>query len=198
MSQQRQRPGRGWVSCLLIDAQLPDSEEGLNADFERSFGLLVTCPNPPYETEYIGEKLTFQRSQHLADIAGFYRAFGLEPSSDRPERPDHIVLELEFMAFLIGLERQADQAFRLDRVEICRKAQTRFLEEHLAWWVPAFARLLKKENPDGFPSAVGELLRAFMPAERGLLKISPFTGKVEIRDAERPEDCDGCILQSIQ
>lgn len=181
-------------------SRLPDSQEELNAEYQRTFGLLITCSNPPHETEYIGEKLTFQRSQHLADIAGFYRAFGLEPGTDHPERHDHIVLELEFMAFLIGLERQASEASPTpdsESIEVCRGAQARFLQEHLAWWVPTFAKLLSKENPNSFHAAVGKLLSALIPAERGLLGIPCNFQSVGPRSPELPDACDDCILQSF-
>ncbi len=180
-----------------VFAALPDCEPALNGEFERTFGLLVSNACPPYETEYINGKFTFQRSQALADINGFYRAFGLQPSAQHPERPDHIVLELEFMVFLIGLQRQAmedDSADCEERAELCRAAQQRFLREHLAWWVPAFSRLMGRENCDGFYAALGRLLAALIAADRSLLDVEETTGSVQPSTLERPEECDGCQL----
>jgi len=176
---------------------LPANAEALNEAYEHTFGLLVSSNCPPYETEYINSKFTFQRSQGLADIAGFYSAFGLEPSTFYPERYDHLALELEFMAFLLGLERMAaegDSTDRVERIAICRDAQQKFLAEHLIWWVPTFARLLSKQDPGGFYDAISQFLAALMTAERTLARIPASLGHVTPSTVERPEECSGCLL----
>ena len=66
------------------------------------FGMLVSNQCPPAETEYAHWKDPTYRANQLADIAGFQKAFGLEPSANEgADRPDHICLELELIAFLI-------------------------------------------------------------------------------------------------
>lgn len=177
--------------------RLPATPQALNEQFENTFGLLVSAACPPYETEYINSKFDFQRSNTLADVSGFYRAFGLTPDDEHPERPDHVVLELEFMAQLVGLQRRAAQNSDADAVEkaaVCRDAQWRFLQEHLAWWTPAFSRLLSKENPNGFYEAAGAFLAALVPAERGLLGVVAATRGAAPSTLERPEECEGCQL----
>jgi TorA maturation chaperone TorD len=194
--------GRGERPLECLDPlgvlrQLPDSPAALNAQYERTFGLLVSNACPPYETEYIDSQLSFQRSNTMADLSGFYQAFGLTTSAAHPERSDHIVLELEFMAFLLGLQRRAeddDARQRNDRVEVCHSAQASFLKEHLAWWTPAFARLLGRENSGGFYEAAGVFLAALIPAERAILRVALTASEVQPSVVERPEECSDCQL----
>ena len=175
---------------------LPSSAEDLNRLYESTFGLLVSCACPPYETEYIDSKLSFQRSNALADISGFYRAFGLKLASRHSERQDHITLELEFMAFLIGLERQATGTDEPEKEKqiICRDAQIKFLGEHLAPWTPAFCRLLTREFSPGFYGALADFLSAWIPAERSLLGVAVASENVAPSAVEGPVECEGCAL----
>lgn len=180
------------LSPNALLSRLPDEAHELNSQYERTFGLLVTSACPPYETEYIDGKLSFQRAQNLADVAGFYRAFGMELGS-YADRPDHIALELEFVALLIDLEVRSRTEAQL---HVCRIAQADFVRSHLAWWVPTLARLLQKETPDGFHAAAGQLLCAFLPAERALLGIKPQSAPAQPSPIELPEECEGCVLTS--
>jgi TorA maturation chaperone TorD len=179
--------------------RLPDSADGANGAYEQTFGLLVSSNCPPYETEYINSKFTFQRSQALADIAGYYRAFGLEPSVIHPERQDHLVLELEFVALLLGLEQAAADSGHPDRIgrrAVCADACRKFLDEHLIWWVPTFAHLLSKQHPSGFYDAVSTFLSALVTAERSLAGLPLPSGRVAPSTVERPEECEGCLLNT--
>jgi TorA maturation chaperone TorD len=178
-------------------ARLPNSAEEMCAAYENTFGLLVSCACPPYEMEYIDSKFVFQRSHLLADLAGYYRAFGLEISGKRPERSDHVANQLEFMAIVVGLERRAaadESDEQRQRIEVCQQAQTSFFRDHLAWWIPAFARLLERENPNGFYGAAGRFLAAFVPGERAVLGVAAPRSVAAPSTIERPEACDGCEI----
>jgi TorA maturation chaperone TorD len=180
--------------------QLPASAEALNAEYEATFGLLVSSACPPYESEYIDSKFAFQRSNSLADISGFYRAFGLEVSAQYPERPDHIVLELEFMAHLLSLEQWAEHAHPARSAEyrqLCRDAQSRFLTEHLGWWASAFARLMARQSSHGFYGAAGAFLAAFIPTERALLRIPPVARATRPTVTEPDDLCAGCAISGL-
>jgi TorA maturation chaperone TorD len=97
----------------------------------------------------------------LADIAGFYSAFGLAVSA---ERPDHIVAELEFMSFLLLSEAEACGDGESERAEIAAGAAQMFLRDHLGTWVTAWASRLGEveELAPWFPvaAAAADLIAA--------------------------------------
>ncbi len=200
-----------WLDPQRVLRCLPCAPDELHAEYERTFGLLVSSAHPPYEMEYVSGKLIFQRGHLLADVAGFYRAFGWRRSERRPERPDHLALELEFMAVLCGQQVSARQAWcaarsvgdavqadlAAERARVCWEAQQRFFAAHLAWWVPGFGRLLAAHRPRGFYAAAGRFVRAMMPLERALLRVPPASGPLQVVQELRPEECAGCLAAEV-
>lgn len=97
----------------------------------------------------------------LADIAGFYSAFGFTVHHDRP---DHIVAELEFMSLLLVAEADARTAGRREQAEIAADAGRVFLRDHLGTWVTAWASRVGEieELAAWFPvaAAAAELIAA--------------------------------------
>ncbi len=148
------------------------SLEDLQVEYQRIFGHTISKEYPPYETEY-GKAHIFQSSQDMADIAGFYRAFGLEPSEELKERLDHISIELEFMHFLIYKEAYALEYHGLENSQICREAQRNFLKEHLGRWAPFFVRLLSKKVGKGFYKELTALTEGFLAFETQFLEVTP-------------------------
>lgn len=159
-------------------------------EYERVFGLVHTRDCPPYETEYHQSSDASFRAQQLADIAGFYHAFGLETARSVPERPDHVTLELEFMAFLLAKKRLAAGS---DQASVCDEALRHFLRDHLSWWAPSFAVGLRQKAVDGFYAAAARVLAAFLPTERARMDVAAPRLPLQPAPIERPEEQPECL-----
>ena len=101
-----------------------------------------------YETEY-GLPHEFRQSQELADISGFYNAFGFANGGAVRERPDHVAVELEFMQALTLKEAHALLNGAQEHAEMCSDAQAKFLAEHLGAWIGLFTQSLELNIQDG-------------------------------------------------
>jgi TorA maturation chaperone TorD len=184
---------------LLMELQRPRAE--LQEEYDRAFGLVVNRECPPYETEYQQNAESFFRAQQLADIAGFYQAFGLVPRHAAPERPDHLALELEFMAFLllkkrIALASMPANACAAEQAQLCDDAQRLFFRDHLAWWIPSFASGLRRKAGSGFYACLARVLAAFFPVERAYWGVAPSPLPLAVTLIERPEEQPGCMACS--
>ncbi|MCS7172471.1 MAG: molecular chaperone TorD family protein [Armatimonadetes bacterium] len=101
---------------------------------------------PPYAASYAAQAspaLGGPNLQQIADIAGFYRAFGFEARGDRP---DHLAAQLEFLAFVCTQEACACLVGREEDAEVCSQARRSFLREHVSSWLPALATRVRQAS----------------------------------------------------
>lgn len=122
-----------------------------------------------YSAEHVAEN-EFQRAQLLADVMGFYRAFGVEPSSDRP---DALACEFEFMHYLVykrvyALE-SATLADAAAKAALCFDAQQKFFAEHLYPAAKKVASAISAQSENAFYRQIAAELLEFLEAEARLL-----------------------------
>lgn len=163
------------------------SADPLATTFVRLFGhttrgLICAC-----ETEY-GADNNFHQPQQLADIAGYYLAFGLRPAAASDARADHVACECEFMDFLNRKEALLLTTCSDDdeTLEATRHAARTFLRDHLSRFGRAFATRVMIEDPEGFFGVLGRTLLELLDVECRRLNIE--AGPIDL--VVRPEVAD--------
>jgi len=128
---------------------------------------------PPYEGAGGDAPQLAGKAALLADVAGFYAAFGLEPGLGQPDVEDHIAAECEFMSALALKEAYALAELDREGAETIGAAQARFVGDHLGRWTDAFAGALREASPLPYYSALADLLTAWIEAEVARLGTAP-------------------------
>jgi putative dimethyl sulfoxide reductase chaperone len=188
----------------LASTTVPDVDcaEG---SFVRLFGHTARGLVSACETEY-GPENVFNQPQQLADIAGYYLAFGLSPVTASESRVDHIACELEFMGFLsrkqaVLLDGRSTAAVDLETMEATERAERSFMRDHLGRFGRAFATRLLAEDRDGYFGALGQTLLALLTEECRRLGVEAGSVDLAVRH-EEPDDtpmaCGSADDQLIQ
>lgn len=171
------------------------SVEVLQKTYQRIVGHTISKECPLYETQY-GAAHIYQQTHELADIQGFYKAFGLETSDIEKERGDHVSVELEFMHYLLYKQAYAQENDGEEKVQICVDAQKKFLKEHIGKWVPLFAILFGRKAEEGFYHALTALTKEFMRLEMKLMDVKTEMFKESDLNQEMvagaPDECLSC------
>lgn len=155
------------VSAECVNWQIGD----LQTEHRRVFTNVITLDCPPYETLF-GNDHVFAQSHVMGDIAGFYKAFGVELSKDVHERLDHLSVELEFMHFLTYKESYSRCHDGIDKTEIVVDAQKKFVKNHIGRWVPLFCRMLAKKSDTGLFKLVADCMSEWMDFEVAFLGVT--------------------------
>lgn len=159
------------------------------AEHDRLFEGGVGCP--PNETAYIRR----DKGAILADIAGFYRAFGFNPGQGTGEKADHAVTEFQFFAILLVMAARAADAGRMEEEETTRRAMVHFAEDHLGAWIDIFCQRLEAVSRLDYFSELGETIFAAwrtLCANHGFSVQESEVTEFEQTVEEAPYECDGC------
>lgn len=153
------------------------------------------APCPPYEGAWADAAQLAGKAALLADVAGFYRAFGIEPASAQPDTPDHIAAECEFMSVLALKEAWAAAASNEEALETIGAATRSFLADHLGRWAEVFAGALREASPAPYYGALADLLAACVAADAAALGVTPaaLAGPPR-RDPMQDEDTFTCPM----
>lgn len=149
-----------------------DREE-LEQSHIRVFTLTCSPDCPTFETAFLSND-PIQQTMRMAEIAGFYRAWGVDPA-EPGWRPDDISVELEFMGYLCRKQVHAAEHLGPPRAAQARKAQRMFLHDHLGrWGAPLGRRISSRSMAEPFYFAVGDALAEWLDLECERLETGPI------------------------
>ena len=145
--------------------------EQLTADYSRLFlgaGLV------PLREGGFGDGMRFAgQPVDIADVSGFYLAFGFVLPDSAANPPDHLGAELEFMSLLHLKMALALQRGRSEHARVTRSAMAAFLQDHLGRWAEPFAATLAERGAAPAYRATGRLLSRAVAAECASLNVKP-------------------------
>jgi TorA maturation chaperone TorD len=128
----------------------------------REYARLFVAPRAvvyPYESMHWGPSPRIMGDPTLR-TARLYREVGFEPLASWHDLPDHVALELTFMATLAATEAAHWASGRSRRARAVARIGRRFMDEHLQAWIPQFCRAVREASRQArFRQAAGRLAR---------------------------------------
>lgn len=181
IEREARRVARGGLAALI-------------SEYDATFGHGAAAEHMPYEAHYAAAHL-FQQTQELADVRGFYRAFGVDVSTAAHERPDHVGIEMNFYGLLCLKEASAVGEGATEQVEITRSARRRFLAHHLGGFLPTLSRRVARGGRSAFYDAALRLATALVEEDCIRLRIPPAERRRHrfVADATPGPEEGGCF-----
>lgn len=140
------------------------SPESLARDFDALLRIPQDRYLAPYESAYRGTPARKTRGMGLLmgrqtrEVAALYRMAGVALGGECKELPDHVAVELQFLADCASQEAEALLTGQSAEAEGWRGLQSRFQTEHVMQWVPAMCRRMEQQASTGFFRAVARVL----------------------------------------
>ncbi len=156
--------------AALRDA-LPTDSPGtiaLAVEYTRLFGSVSKSygPPPPYESVHRGSSLP---TDVVVAVSEFYADASLAPI-DQAAPPDHLGVELRFLALLCHGESEAwRKGANADAIQSLKR-QRDFLDRHLLQWAPDYLNMMQSNAQHSFFRCLAALARMIGAKDRGAIE----------------------------
>lgn len=142
---------------------------------EVEYNRLFVGPNPPrvypYESMYRGPGGTLMGEAALR-VLSTYALEGLCPGEVERDLPDHVAVELEFLAYLCAREAAALEERSEEKVSYYVGKERDFIERHLGRWVSPFCDGIRRETQEDFYRCWANFLDGFILWEAKKLEVA--------------------------
>jgi anaerobic sulfite reductase subunit A len=130
----------------------------------------------PFESIYLDPEQRVGGPVSMA-VERAYEHAGAEPSLDRIHLSDHLAVELEFLAFLCGREREAREVGAAGIARRCLALEHEFLTGHLSQWVGRFVADVRERASTEFYPAMAWVTDQFVRLD--LQEVRAILGELE-------------------
>src|SRR3990172_8943768 len=148
-------------------------------DLEVEYNRLFVGPGAPrvypYESLY-RDSTGLVMGPSAGEVLQAYRRAGLAINTAFKDLPDHLAVELEFMARLCCEEARAESAGRADLALRLKQEQRSFLDAHLATWLPAMCERVLRETTSTIYRGFAEIAAIFVGWDRERLDAEQLSG----------------------
>jgi hypothetical protein len=185
----------------------------VNARWPQPLSIVRLLSRSPTQSQSLSgrssENAPLYQPVDIADVSGFYLAFGFALPDSSASPPDHLGAELEFVSLLHLKIALALQRGRSEILRITRSALAAFLKDHLGRWSQPFASALADAGAAPAYLTMGKLLARTVEADCISFNVRPAkaragTGRDPIADEElvcpfstRPDAKSGIALVSV-
>ena len=142
-------------------------EEDLSVEYAKLFVGPFELLAPPYGSVYLDDGGRVMGDSTMKVIEAYQRE-GLSKNDDFKDLPDHIVVEMEFMSYLLFKEREALEKSDSDAVKEYADKQEDFLSNSIRPWIPQFCSRIKEGTENEFYRSLADCLYVFLAEGKGI------------------------------
>lgn len=177
----------GRIEAILVNLNL-SLQTSAPADlldlYTRLF-LTVTAAPPSEGSYHMAE-----RGPILADISGFYEAFGFR-ARESAGPPDQMKMQLAFMHYMAMKTVNAATKDNQEHLDVTLEAQRKFLDDHIGRWEKRIAQKMVEYTEYPFYLAVADLLVAWIEEDCKHFSVDPSPvpqNLLSVLDNSHPDD----------